>query len=84
MATPAVIVVITVALATLLALGLTVVYLLRHLKRLTATLRTMQQQLDPTLQQLSRDAEVTSAELSRVSAAAERLGQGRRGSASKA
>ena len=78
-ATPAVIVVVTVALATLLALGLTVVYLLRHLKRLTVTLKGMQEQLDPTLQRLSRDAEITSAELARVAEAAERLGDGRRG-----
>lgn len=78
MATPAVIVVVTVALATLVALGLTVVYLLQHLKRLTVTLRGMQEQLDPTLRQLSRDAEVTSAELARVAEAAEQLGEGRR------
>lgn len=78
MAMPALIVVVTVALATLVALGLTVVYLLRHLKRLTVTLRGMQEQLDPTLRQLSQDAEVTSAELSRVAEAAERLGDRRR------
>lgn len=78
MATPALIVVVTVALATLVVLGVTIVYLLQHLKRLTATLRGLQEQLDPTLQQLGRDAEITSAELGRVSAAAERLGGNRR------
>lgn len=78
MATPALIVVVTVALATLVALGLTIVYLLQHLKRLTGTLRGLQEQLDPTLRQLSRDAEITSAELARVSEAAERLGERRR------
>lgn len=79
MATPALLVVVTVALATLLALGLTVVYLLRHLKRLTLTLRSMQEQLDPTLRQLNHDTAVTSAELARVAEAAERLGDRRPG-----
>lgn len=78
MATPALIVVVTVALATLLALGLTVLYLLQHLKRLTQTLRGMQEQLDPTLRQLDHDTAITSAELSRVAEAAERLGDRRR------
>lgn len=78
MATPALVVVVTVALGTLLALGLTVLYLLQHLKRLTASLRGMQERLDPALRQLGRDAEVTSAELARVSAAAERLRTDRR------
>lgn len=78
MATPALVVVITVALATLLALGLTIVYLLQHLKRLTLTLRGMQEELDPTLRQLNHDTQVTSAELSRVAEAAERLGDRRR------
>ena len=74
MAAPAVIVVVTVALATVVALGLTVVYLLRHLRTLTTTLGEMRDQLEPTLTQLSADAEVTQAELARVSEAAERLG----------
>lgn len=78
MATPAVIVVVTVALATLVALGLTIVYLLQHLRTMTATLRDLQDRLDPTLQQLSRDAEITSAELARVSQAAGQLGDRRR------
>lgn len=73
MATPAVVVVVTVALLSLLALGLTVIALLRHLKGLAATLRGVQEQLAPALEQLSEDTAVTQAELARVSEAAERL-----------
>lgn len=64
---------ITVALLTLVALGLTVVFLLGHLKRLTATLTRVADQLQPTLEELSRDTAVTQAELQRVADAAQRL-----------
>jgi hypothetical protein len=69
-ATPAVIVVVSVALLTLLALGLVVVVLLSHLHRLTATLGRLRDELDPALEALTADAEVTRAELERVSRAA--------------
>lgn len=75
MATPALLVVVTVALLTLLALGLTIVHLLRHLRRLTGTLRSLQERVDPQLEQLGRDAGVTQAELARVAEAAERLSE---------
>jgi hypothetical protein len=75
LATPALVVVITVALVTLVALGLTLVYLLHHLRSLTGSLTRMQDRLQPTLERLADDAAVTQAELERVSAAAERLGR---------
>lgn len=79
MATPALIVVISVALLTLVALGTTVVVLLGHLRRLTATLSRMQSDLEPSLASLATDAEVTRAELERVSDAAARLSDARDG-----
>jgi hypothetical protein len=77
-ATPALIVVLSVALLTLVALGLTVLSLLRHLKGLTATLSRMRDELQPSLSALAADAEVTRAELERVSeTAAGSMGDGR-------
>lgn len=73
MATPALIVVITIALVSVAALTLAVVVLLGQLKRLTATVADLQIRLEPALDRLSRDAEVTQRELERISAAAARL-----------
>ncbi|MFP5308527.1 MAG: hypothetical protein ACLGIR_02995 [Actinomycetes bacterium] len=73
MATPAIVVVVTVAITSLAALAITLAVLLGHLKRLTATLKEMQQGLAPSLSKLSDDAAVTQRELARVSDAAERL-----------
>lgn len=73
MATPALIVVVSVALLTLLALTATVLVLLAHLRRLGATLARMRTELEPTLESLGADAEVTRAELDRVADAATRL-----------
>lgn len=67
MATPALIVVITVALLSLVVLALTVAVLVGHLKRLSATLSTLKADLEPSLASLAADAEVTRAELERVS-----------------
>ena len=67
MATPALIVVISVALLTLVVLALTVAVLVGHLKRLSATVSQMKQDLEPSLSSLAADAEVTRAELERVS-----------------
>ena len=67
MATPALIVVISVALLTLVLLALTVAVLVGHLKRLSATLSQMKNDLEPSLASLAADAEVTRAELERVS-----------------
>jgi L-aminopeptidase/D-esterase-like protein len=78
-ATPAVIVVVSVALLTLVALGATVAALLAHLRRLSTTLGRMREELDPTLQALAADAEVTRAELERVSDAAARIPDSREG-----
>jgi predicted PurR-regulated permease PerM len=72
-ATPAIIVVVSIAVLTIFALGLTLVYLLTHLRRLTSNLRQMQTTLQPTLQSLARDTEVTRRELERVSQAAAQL-----------
>lgn len=67
MATPALVVVLSVALLTLLALGLTVLALLKHVRGLTTTVARMRTDLEPTLAALAADAEVTRAELERVS-----------------
>lgn len=67
MATPALIVVISVALLTLVVLALTIAVLIGHLKRLTASLSQMRSDLEPSLASLAADAEVTRAELERVS-----------------
>lgn len=77
LATPAVIVVVTVALLTLVALGLMVLAMMRHLRGLSATLARMQNDLGPTLDRLAADAEVTRTELERVSDRAARLDEGR-------
>jgi Sec-independent protein translocase protein TatA len=71
--TPAIVVVVTVGITSLGALAITLVVLLGHLKRLTGTLRQMQQGLGPSLSKLSEDAQVTQRELGRVTDAAERL-----------
>ena len=73
MATPAVIVVVSVALLTLLALGVTVLVLLQHVKGLTGTVRTMQEELEPALERLSHKTAITQQELERVSDSAARL-----------
>ncbi|MBW3658944.1 MAG: hypothetical protein KY457_09920 [Actinobacteria bacterium] len=67
MATPALIVVISVALLTLVVLASTIAVLVGHLRRLSATLSQMKQELEPSLSSLAADAEVTRAELERVS-----------------
>lgn len=77
MATPALIVVVTVALLTLVALGFTILLGVRHLRGLTATLTQMQDDLGPTLDRLAADAEVTRAELERVSDSTARLSESR-------
>lgn len=74
MATPAAIVVVTIAITTLAALAMGLVLLLRHLQGLLATLRSVQQDLEPTLTALRADVEVTQRELERVSEAAAQLG----------
>lgn len=66
-ATPALIVVISVALLTLVVLALTIAVLVGHLKRLSGTLTQMRTDLEPSLAALAADAEVTRAELERVS-----------------
>lgn len=73
MATPAVIVVVSVALLSLLALGAVVLLLLQQVKGLTGTIRKMQDELEPALEKLSRDTEVTQHELQRVSESAAQL-----------
>lgn len=77
MATPALIVVVTVALLTLVALGFTILVLVRHLRGLSTTLTQMQDDLAPTLDRLAADAEVTRAELERVSESTARLSDSR-------
>lgn len=77
MSTPAAIVVVTVAITTLGALAMAVLVLVRQVQGLLATLRTVQDDLEPALSSLRQDVEVTQRELERVSDAADRLQQAR-------
>lgn len=76
MATPALIVVVTVALLTLVALGVTVLVLLQHVRALMGAVRSMRDELSPALEQLSRDTQITQRELQRVSESASELRAG--------
>lgn len=58
--------VVTVAVLTLGTIGVAVLFLLQQLKGLTATLRAMQDELAPALQQLNADVAVTQRELAQV------------------
>lgn len=73
MATPALIVVVAVAFATVLALTFTVVALMQHVRMLSQTLTEMRSDLQPALEQLQADAAVAQAELERISQAASEL-----------
>lgn len=66
MAPPAIIVVVTVALGSLLALALVTWSLVRRVRELTARLSTVQDRLDPQLRTLSHATEVTQQELERL------------------
>lgn len=74
MATPALIVVITVALVTLGTLALTILFLVGQLKVLAATVRQLREDLDPALERLSQDAAITRTELERIGQATSELG----------
>lgn len=78
MATPALVILVTIAAVSVGAIAVAVIFLLQHLKSLAATLRRLQDELQPALEQLARDAEVTQRELERVSDAASRLSDERR------
>lgn len=67
MATPALIVVITVAVTTLVALAVVVLLLVRRVRELASSLRQVQQELEPGLETLSREASVIQDELQRLS-----------------
>lgn len=73
MATPAVIVVVSVALVVLLALALVIVALLRHVRALTGILRSLQEDMTPELESLAQATMVTQHELERVADRAIRL-----------
>lgn len=73
MALPAVIVVITVAVVTLLVLGGTVLMLLARLRELAGTVTELRDDLQPGLVDLRAATEVARAELERVSDAASDL-----------
>lgn len=77
MATPALVVVVTIGAISVGAIAVAIIFLLQHLKSLAATLREVQTELQPALEQLARDAEVTQRELERVSEAASRLSEDR-------
>ncbi|MDX1620039.1 MAG: hypothetical protein R3320_03555 [Nitriliruptorales bacterium] len=73
MATPALVVLVTVGAVSVGAIAVAVIFLLQHLKSLAATLRDVNEELQPALEQLAKDAAVTQRELERVSEAAARL-----------
>lgn len=73
MATPAVIVVVTIAVLTLLVLGGTVLMLLARLRELAGTVTELRDDLQPSLASLKDAAEVARTELERVSDAASDL-----------
>lgn len=77
MATPALVVLVTVGAVSVGAIAVAVIFLLQHLKSLAATLRDVNEELQPALQQLAKDAEVTQRELERVSESASRLAEDR-------
>lgn len=74
MSTTVVVVLITVGLLSLLALGATVLFLLTQLKTLTRALSELQDKVAGPLADLSAAAEVTQRELERVADAAAELG----------
>lgn len=73
MGTTALIVVITVAFATLVALALVVLVLVRRVQELAARVSTIQERLEPELDTLARETEVAGAQLERLAESAERL-----------
>ena len=78
MATPAVIVVVTVALVSLVVLVVTVLFLLTQVRMLTASLKELRAALEPTLNDLSAETEEAQRRVERVSAQAARLRQPKR------
>lgn len=66
MATPAIIVVVTVALATLGALALVILGLVRRLKELTRRISAIQETLEPQLELLARETEIAGHHLERL------------------
>ena len=73
MATPALIVVITVAVLTVVVLAGTILSLLQQVKTLTKTLNTMRSDLEPALEKLQADTAIAQAELERINEAASEL-----------
>lgn len=83
MSTPTIVVLVTVAVVSVVALGVTLLALGQYLRGLTTTLERLRDELDPVLTQLSEDAEVTARELERVSEAADELRRSRGGGAAE-
>ncbi|MDX1657336.1 MAG: DUF948 domain-containing protein [Nitriliruptorales bacterium] len=75
MAVPALVVLVTVGVVSLGAIAVAVIFLLQHLKSLAETLREVNEELQPALEQLARDTEVTRRELERVSESASQLAE---------
>lgn len=73
MSTATLVVLVVVAVVGVLALGITTLALVQHLKRLIVSLQELRDELNPSLSQLREDAEVTRRELERVSDAADEL-----------
>ncbi len=67
MSTVTVVVLVVVAVLTVLALGATVLVLVGHLRRLITSLEQLRDDLNPALDRLTRDAEMTRRELAEVS-----------------
>lgn len=79
MATPAIIVVVTVALVCLVVLAVTVLFLVSQVQVLTKNLKELQSSLEPTLNDLSAETQEVQRRLERVSTEAARITPPRRG-----
>lgn len=73
MSTPAIIVLVTVALVSLLTLAVTVLFLVTQVKVLTANLKDLQTSLAPTLADLNAESAEMQRRLERVSTEAAKI-----------
>lgn len=75
MATPVILVLVIVAMVSLVAVGSVIMLLLARLRGLMGELEELEDELTPTLRRLQQDADVTGAELERVSGSLDRLSE---------
>lgn len=73
MATPAIIVVVTVALVSLVVLAVAVLFVVTQVQTLSASLKDLKESLDPTLSDLTAETEEVQRRLEQVSTAAAKI-----------